>query len=370
MRVLVTGGAGFIGSHLADRLLTAGHHVRAFDSLDPQVHPNGPPDYLDANVELVVGDVRDEAALGKAMDDIDAVVHLAAVVGVGQSMYEIRRYMDVNTVGCAVMLEQLVARRERIQRLVVASSMSIYGEGQYRNARTGEGGLAPSLRPEAQLAERRWELETATGDALEPERTAESKPLLPTSVYAVSKRDHEELCLSIGAAYNVPTLALRLFNVYGSRQALSNPYTGVAAIFASRLLNGHAPVAFEDGLQTRDFVHVSDVARAFHLATESMATGAALNVCTGEASSIFDVAQGLAQGLNLAIEPELVGRYRAGDIRHCIGDPTRAAQLLDFRADVDVKAGLGELATWLADQEADDRVDEAMDELRQRGLER
>ncbi len=370
MRVLVTGGAGFIGSHLADRLLAAGHEVRAFDSLTPQVHPDGAPDYLDPNVELIIGDVRDEEALGKAMDAVDAVVHLAAVVGIGQSMYEIRRYVDVNAVGCAVMLEQLVERREQIQRLVVASSMSIYGEGQYRNPRTGVGGLAPGLRDEAQLAERRWELESAEGDTLLPEPTRETKPLLPTSVYAVTKRDHEELCLSVGAAYNVPTLALRLFNVYGPRQALGNPYTGVAAIFASRLLNGHAPIAFEDGLQTRDFVHVTDAARAFQYAIESAATGAAINVCTGQAASIFDVAQGLSQGLGLTIEPELVGRYRAGDIRHCIGDPTRAAELLDFRAEVEVTAGLGELATWLADQEADDRVDQAMQELRQRGLER
>lgn len=369
MRVLVTGGAGFIGSHLADRLLAAGHAVRAYDSLDPQVHPDGPPAYLDPAVELVVGDVRDAEALGRAMDDVDAVVHLAAVVGVGQSMYEMRRYMDVNAVGCAVLLEQLVERRDRIRRLVVASSMSIYGEGQYRDPATGVGGLAPALRPEEQLAAHRWELEGPNGP-LEPEPTREDKPLLPTSVYAISKRDHEELCLAVGAAYGVPALALRLFNVYGPRQALGNPYTGVAAIFGSRLLNGNAPIAFEDGRQTRDFVHVTDVARAFHLATESTASGAALNVCTGAASSVVDIAEGLARGLDVRIAPEVVGRYRAGDIRHCIGDPTRAAELLGFRAEVRVADGLAELAGWLAEQEAEDRVDAAMDELRRRGLER
>ena len=370
MRVLVTGGAGFIGSHLADRLLAAGHHVRAFDALDPQVHPSGAPDYLDPAVELVVGDIRDESAVGRALDDIDAVVHLAAVVGVGQSMYEIRRYVDVNSTGCAVLLEQLVERRARIKRLVVASSMSIYGEGQYANSVTGERGLAPNLRPESQLAERRWELETEAGERLVSEPTGEDKPLRPTSVYAVTKRDHEELCLSVGAAYAIPTLALRLFNVYGPRQALSNPYTGVGAIFASRLLNGHAPVAFEDGHQTRDFVHVTDVARAFQLATESTVTGHALNVCTGQPASVIDVANGLATGLGLAIECDVVGRYRAGDIRHCIGDPTRTAEVLGFRAEVEVAHGLGELAQWLSGQEAVDRVDQAMDELRRRGLER
>ena len=369
MRVLVTGGAGFIGSHLADRLLAAGHEVRALDVLDPQVHPDGPPAYLDPQVELIVADVRDADAVGRALDGIDAVVHLAAVVGVGQSMYEIRRYVDVNAVGCAVLLEQVVERRDRIGRLVVASSMSIYGEGQYRDPRTGQGGLAPGLRPEAQLTARRWELETADGP-LEPELTAETKPLLPTSVYAISKRDHEELCLSVGAAYGIPSLALRLFNVYGPRQALGNPYTGVAAIFGSRLLNGHAPVAFEDGRQTRDFVNVADVARAFHMAVESDAAGQALNVCTGRPSSVIDIAEGLARGLDVDIAPEVVDRYRAGDIRHCVGDPARTAEALGFRAEVAIDDGLAELATWMADQEADDRVDQAMDELRRRGLER
>ena len=370
MRVLVTGGAGFIGSHLADRLLAAGHAVRALDSLDPQVHPDGPPAYLTEDVELVVGDVRDPDAVDAALADVDAVVHLAAAVGVGQSMYEIRRYVDVNAMGCATLLERVVERRDRIGRLVVASSMSIYGEGQYRDPRTGVGGLAPGLRPEAQLAERRWEVEVPDGGILEPELTAESKPLLPTSVYAVTKRDHEELVLSAGAAYGIPALALRLFNVYGARQALGNPYTGVAAIFGSRLLNGHAPIAFEDGLQTRDFVHVADVARAFHLALESDAAGCALNVCTGRPASVIDVAQGLARGLGLALEPEIVGQYRAGDIRHCVGDPARADDVLGFRAERELDEGLRELAGWLAGQEADDNVDAALAELRRRGLAR
>ncbi|MGA0121957.1 MAG: NAD-dependent epimerase/dehydratase family protein [Gaiellales bacterium] len=369
MRVLVTGGAGFIGSHLADRLLAAGHEVRAFDALDPQVHPDGPPAYLDGGVELIIGDVRDADALDRALVDVDAVVHLAAAVGVGQSMYEIRRYVDVNSVGCAVLLERLLEQRDRIRRLVVASSMSIYGEGQYRDPATGESGLAPGLRPEAQLAERRWELER-DGSVLEPERTREDKPLLPTSVYAVTKRDHEELCLAVGEAYDVPTAALRLFNVYGPRQALGNPYTGVAAIFGGRLINGHAPVAFEDGRQTRDFVHVTDVARAFHLAVESDAAGLVTNVCTGHPASVVDIARGLAAGLGTDIEPEVVGRYRAGDIRHCIGDPARARDALGFAAEVELSEGLADLAGWMAEQKAEDRVDQAMAELRRRGLER
>jgi dTDP-L-rhamnose 4-epimerase len=269
-----------------------------------------------------------------------------------------------------VLLEGVVERRDRIRRLLVASSMSIYGEGQYADPRTGERGLAPPLRSEAQLAARRWEVEAADGTPLAPEPTAEGKPLLPTSVYAVTKRDHEELCLSVGAAYGIPALALRLFNVFGPRQALGNPYTGVAAIFASRILNGHPPLVFEDGRQTRDFVHVLDVARAFHLALDGAASGAAVNVCTGRPSTVFDIATGLAAGLGRDIEPTIADRYRAGDIRHCIGDPALARELLGFAAEVDRDEGLGDLAGWLAGQEAVDRVDEARDELRRRGLER
>ena len=260
MRVLVTGGAGFIGSHLADRLLAQGHEVRALDNLDPQVHPAGErPDYLDDEVELQVGDVRDHDAVRRALDDVDAVVHFAAAVGVGQSMYEIERYTSINAIGAAVVLEEVLERRDEIEKLLVASSMSIYGEGQYGNPQTGESGLAPGLRPDSQLAAREWEVLADDGTPLEPEPTAETKPLRPTSIYAIGKRDHEEMMLAVGAAYGIPAVALRFFNVYGERQALSNPYTGAAAIFASRLLNDRAPLVFEDGNQTRDFIDVRDI---------------------------------------------------------------------------------------------------------------
>src|SRR3954454_20536919 len=282
MKVLITGGAGSIGSHLAARLLAEGHEIRALDNLDPQVHVGGDrPDYLDSDVELQVGDVRDREAVRRALDGVDAVVHFAAAVGVGQSMYEIERYTSINAIGAAVVLEEVLERREQIRKLLVASSMSIYGEGQYRNPVTGANGLAPWLRPEHQLAAREWDV-LEDGVALEAEPTSELKPLRPTAIYAINKRDHEEMFLAVGAAYGLPAVALRFFNVYGERQSLSNPYTGVAAIFSSRLLNDRAPLVFEDGKQTRDFIDVRDIARCCALAlTQDGADGRTLNVGTG-----------------------------------------------------------------------------------------
>ncbi|HXH96632.1 MAG TPA: NAD-dependent epimerase/dehydratase family protein [Gaiellaceae bacterium] len=372
MRVLVTGGAGFIGSHLADRLLADGHEVRALDNLDRQVHPSGErPDYLDPAVELQVGDVRDRDAVAGALDGVDVVVHFAAAVGVGQSMYEIERYTSVNALGAAVVLQEAVARRDRIRKLLVASSMSIYGEGQYRNPRTGESGLAPGLRPESQLSERHWDVVGEDGGPLDPEPTAETKPLRPTSVYAVGKRDHEELFLSVGAAYGIPAVALRFFNVYGERQALSNPYTGVAAIFSSRLLNDNAPLVFEDGEQTRDFIDVRDLVRGCALAlTQNGADGRALNLGTGVPTSILEVARTIARGLEKTIEPEIVEEYRAGDIRHCYADPRLAEELLGFEAEIPFADGMRDLLAWLEGQQADDAVDAAREALAVRGLTR
>jgi dTDP-L-rhamnose 4-epimerase len=372
MRTLVTGGAGFIGSHLADRLLADGHEVRALDNLDPQVHPGGErPDYLDEAVELQVGDVRDHDAVRRALRGVDAVVHLAAAVGVGQSMYEIERYTSVNALGAAVVLEEVLEQRDAIRKLLVASSMSIYGEGQYRNPRTGESGVAPGIRPESQLAGKQWDVLGDDGGPLDPEPTAETKPLRPTSVYAVNKRDHEELFLSVGAAYGIPAVALRFFNVYGERQALSNPYTGVAAIFSARLLNDNRPLVFEDGAQTRDFIDVRDLVRGCALAlTKDGADGVTVNLGTGTPTSIVEVAHTIARGLGKEIEPEVVEQYRAGDIRHCYADTRLAEQLLGFRSEISFEDGMRDLLAWLEGQQAVDAVDVAREALVARGLAR
>ena len=371
MRVLITGGAGFIGSHLADHLLAAGHSVRVLDSLDPQVHPGGRPAYLDPELELLLGDIRDRSAVAGALEGVDAVAHLAAAVGVGQSMYEIERYTSVNAIGCAVVLEEILQRRDSIQKLLVASSMSLYGEGQYSNPASGERGLAPEARGEAQLRARDWEVRAPDGTPLVSEPTAETKLPRPSSIYAIGKRDHEEMTLAVGAAYELPAVALRFFNVYGPRQALSNPYTGVVAIFASRLLNGRPPLVFEDGRQTRDFIDVRDVVEACALALESPGgDGEAINVGTGVATSVLDVAAVIGRGLDVEIEPEVVGQYRAGDIRHCYADVDKAGRLLGFRARIGFEQGMAELLEWLEGQEASDLVDVAHEALTTRGLAR
>jgi len=367
-QILITGGAGFIGSHLADLLLARGYRVRVLDSLSPQVHgPDGhPPGYLNPDAELVQADVCDPEAVAGALRGVDAVFHLAAMVGVGQSMYDVARYTATNDVGTAVLLEELT--RHPVERLVVASSMSLYGEGLYR---TGRGMVVPGReRPLAQLKAGHWELADLDGAPLTPLPTPETKSPGLASVYALNKFTQEQLCLILGRAYGIPTVALRFFNVYGPRQALSNPYTGVLAIFAARLLNGRPPLIFEDGLQRRDFVHVADVVEACRLTLEvPEAAGGVFNVGSGHSYTVLEVAHRLARMLGRAeIEPEVTGKYRAGDIRHCFADIDRARAVLGYRPRVMLEAGLAELADWLACQTADDRVAEASAELAARGL--
>ncbi len=365
LNILVTGGAGFIGSHLVDGLLARGHRVRVLDALVPQVHGAlaGPPDYLSKEAEFVRGDVCDPDAVSKALEGIDVVYHEAAEVGVGQSMYEIRRYVQANDYGTAVVLEEILKRRAKIRKLIVASSMSIYGEGAYRHPQTGALEF-PQLRADEQLERREWEIYGADGAVLEAVGTPETKPLFPTSVYAVTKQDQEQFCLSIGRAYKIPTVAFRYFNVYGSRQALSNPYTGVCAIFSSRLLNDESPVIFEDGEQSRDFVHVSDIVQANLLALETdKADYTALNIGTGRATSVRQIAELVAQGLGKDIAPNIVGKYRAGDIRHCIADISQACQLLGYEPSVTLEQGLPEVLDWVREQTAADLVSQATAEL-------
>ena len=366
--VLITGGAGFIGSHLSDELLARGYRVRVLDNLSPQVHGPNPtrPDYLHPDVELVVGDVRDAAAVRAALGGVDAVYHFAAAVGVGQSMYEIAAYTSVNNLGTAVLLEALVERP--VERLIVASSMSIYGEGLYRDAR-GDVRAGEERSPD-QLRAGRWDPHDAAGRPLEPVPTPETKRPSLSSVYALSKYDQERLCLLIGRAYDVPTTALRFFNVYGTRQALSNPYTGVLAIFAARLLNGRPPMIFEDGQQRRDFVSVHDVARACRLALEAPeAADEVFNVGSGRAYPIAEVADRMACALGKPhLRPEITGKYRAGDIRHCFADISKARRLLGYAPARDLEGELGAMAAWLGGQVAYDRVEAAATELAVRGL--
>ena len=368
LNILVTGGAGFIGSHLVDALVSKGHRVRILDSLVPQVHGNSPPAFINQNADFILGDVCDPAVVNRAMKDISVVFHKAAEVGVGQSMYEIQRYVSANDLGTAVLLESVISKKEQIKKLIVASSMSIYGEGAYICNTCGP--VSPQLRPAAQLLDRRWELEcTACGSTLATAPTSEDKPLFPTSVYAVTKQDQEQFCLVVGRSYGIPTVALRYFNVYGTRQALSNPYTGVCAIFSARLLNGRQPIIFEDGEQTRDFVHVSDIVRANLLALESdRANYNAINIGTGIPTSVKQVSWMLAEGLGRDLEPEIVGKYREGDIRHCVADISRAKALMNYEPQVTLADGIPELLSWVREQAALDQVSKATTELESRQL--
>jgi dTDP-L-rhamnose 4-epimerase len=367
-KILITGGAGFVGSHVADELLARGYEVRVLDNFSPQVHgaAGERPGYLAPEVEVIAGDVRDPKTVRLALEGVEGVYHFAAAVGVGQSMYEIANYTNINADGTAVLLEALAQRP--IARLVVASSMSIYGEGLYR---TRNGTLVEGQeRSPAQLRAHDWNLHATDGEPLLPMATPETKaPALP-SVYALSKYYQERLCLTVGRAYRIPTVALRFFNIFGTRQALSNPYTGVLAIFAARLLNNKRPLINEDGEQRRDFVNVRDIAQACLLALEVPdAADQVFNIGSGANYSIREIAEKIAAVMGKEhLAPEIAGKCRVGDIRNCFADITRARAVLGYAPRVTLNAGLTELAEWLEGETVQDRADDASYELQRRGL--
>ena len=365
--VLITGGAGFVGSHVANELLQHGYAVRVLDSLHPQVHGRGEkrPSYLNPEVDLMLGDIRDPLAVEKALSGVSAVYHLASLVGVGQSMYEIERYTSVNNVGTAVLLEALI--RRPVERLIVASSMSVYGEGLYRNSR-GEYAMAQERTIE-QLRRGDWEMRDDEGEPLTPLPTPEWKTPRLASVYALSKFDQEQMCLIAGKSYGFSAVALRFFNIYGPFQALSNPYTGVLAIFASRLLNKRPLLINEDGHQLRDFVSVYDIARGCRLALEvEKASGETFNLASGQKISINELACRVIKSLGGSGQPEISGKYRVGDIRHCYADGTKSKQILGYEPQVSMESGLQDLAGWLEGQTAMDSLQESRAELTSRGL--
>jgi dTDP-L-rhamnose 4-epimerase len=368
--ILVTGGAGFIGSFLCERLLSEGYEVRALDNLDPQVHQDRRHRDLPDGVELRVGDVRDRLAVTSALEGVDVVIHCAAAVGVAQSLYRPEHYVDVNVRGTATLLECLHERRRPLRKLIVPTSMTGYGEGRYRRPSDGEE-LRVGIRTAEQIHCHGWEpVDPASGEPLEPVGTREDDELQARNVYALTKRWEEELVLSLAAVYRFPAVCLRLFNVYGPRQSLSNPYTGVLAIFLSRLLAAQPPVVYEDGRQTRDFVSVHDVVAAMIACLRSPAAdGQVINIGSGVARRIGEVAHDVGRAAGITgIEPTVTGQFRFGDVRHCTADIAKARHLLGFRPQVTWDEGLKELVGWCRGVSTDDRFAEADRELRAHGL--
>lgn len=366
--ILVTGGAGFIGSFIVDGLVKLGYSVRIFDNLEYQVHLGKSPDYLNKNSEFIKEDVNNYEALKNAVKDVDIIFHEAAVVGISQSMYDIQRYVNGNVLGTAVLLNILVNEEHNVKKLIVASSMSTYGEGSYKCEKCGT--INPKIRSENQMSKKEWEPKCPNcSSILKPIPTKEEKNQDINSIYSLTKKTQEDMCLLIGKTYGIPTVALRYFNVYGPRQSLSNPYTGVAAIFMSRIKNDKQPIVYEDGLQTRDFISVHDIVNANILAMEKSAANYEIfNVGSGNPISIKNVAEKLAQLYGKYIKPNVTHRFRKGDVRHCFADTTKIRKKLGFNPKVSFEEGMKELTTWSNQAEAIDKSEQAIGELKNHKL--
>ena len=369
MNILVTGGAGFIGSFLVDELVRLGHRVRIFDNLDPQVHPDSaPPDYLNPQAEFILGDMRDYDALKAAMSDIGIIFHEAAVVGLAQSLYEIKKYTDANIGGTANLLHLLVNEKHSVKKLIVPSSMSCYGEGLYNCSQCGL--IHPSARSIEQMRQRQWEpLCPRCQSTLTPMPIREQDNLTGTFIYSLTKKAQEEMSLIIGKAYNIPVTVLRYFSVYGPRQSLGNPYTGVVAIFLSRLMNNQPPLIYEDGQQLRDYVSVHDVVQAnLSVMDDRRSDYQVFNVGSGQPIRIIEIAQKLSQLTGKNIEPKIIEEFRKGDIRHCYPNVSLLQKTTDWRPNVSFAEGLQELIEWSKGQTAEDKFELANAELKKKGL--
>jgi dTDP-L-rhamnose 4-epimerase len=368
-KVLVTGGAGFIGSFIVDSLVSKGNEVTIYDNLEPQIHKGNKPEYLNTKARFVNGDVRDYDLLKRYILEADIIVNFAARVGVGQSMYEIKEYITTNEIGTANIMHAIANEKHNVKKIIVASSMSIYGDGSYYCKKCKKE-VYNAERTNEQLSKQEWEMYCPDcKTVLMPIPTKESKPINSGSVYAISKKNQEELTLNVGKAYGVPGVALRLWNTYGPRQSLSNPYTGVAAIFMSRIKNNNPPMIFEDGLQSRDFVSVYDVVQAVELAIgKDEANNQSFNVGSGEKITINEVAQTLLDIFGSKLKPVANHKYRTGDVRHCFADITKIKSTLGYKPKMSLRKGMEELVEWSKKQEAKDMVNKAFDELKQKKL--
>lgn len=369
-KILITGGAGFIGSHLTDHLINEGNQVRIMDSLHPQIHPDSQlPPYLNKNAEFVKGDVTNREDWKKALEGVDGVVHFAAAVGVGQSMYEVERYVKVNSLGTSIFLDILANETHTVKKMLIAGSMTAIGEGIYR-CKICNSTLQPSIRKVKNLEKGLWEpLCPTCHSSLTAVPTDETALLKSPSIYAITKKNQEEQVLSIGKNYGIPAVSLRFFNVFGPRQSLSNPYTGVTAIFLSRVKNNQPPVINEDGLQSRDFVSVFDVVSACHLAlTKDKANYEIFHVGSGIPTSILEVAHMTIALTNSTVKPEITRKFRKSDVRHCFADTSKIQKVLGWKAQKTFEQGMKDLYDWAKDEEAEDKFEEAQQEMKKRGL--
>ncbi len=370
MKVLVTGGAGFIGSHLVDGLIEKGYEVRVIDNLEPQVHRGKEPEYLNKKADYIFGDIRKREDLERAISGVEAVFHLASRVGVGQSQYEIDMYVETNIGGTGLLFDTLINCPNKVKKVLLAGSMSSYGEGLYKCSNCAKIRVRPNLRSEEQLKKKEWELKCPICNKIITQiPISEDDELRVNSVYALTKKVQEGISLLIGKTYAIPVVILRYFNVYGPRQSLSNPYTGVMAIFLSRLKNNQPPVIYEDGLQSRDFISIYDIVKANILSLEKKeADFETFNVGTGKQRTILEVAKILASSLGKDIKPEISGRFRKGDVRHCFAGIKKIKRKLGFEAEVSFSDGIRDLIRWSKRAEAKDYFEKAEGELKSRGL--
>lgn len=370
MKILVTGGSGFIGSHLVDSLIGRGHQVVVLDSLEDQVHEGKKPAYTNPGAEFVLGDAGNEKILKKILPNVEVIFHEASSVGIGQSMYQVRKYVDNNSLGTAEMLQTIIDNDFDVKKIILASSVTVYGEGTYECEKCGR--VSPQTRDKKRLEKKKWDpLCPVCGNKVSPLPVKEGDPCEPRNVYAITKKNQEELCMSIGSSYGIPVTALRYFVGYGERQNPSNPYTGVSVMFSTRIGNGKPPVIYEDGLQTRDFINVRDIVKANILAMQSKSADyEILNVGTGRPTPILDLANKLIKlhGKQGSLTPEVTNQYRSSDVRHLFADIGKIKRKLDFEPEVDLDSGLKELVSWLGQQEVADRSDDAQKELKRRGL--
>ncbi|MFX1443325.1 MAG: GDP-mannose 4,6-dehydratase [Promethearchaeota archaeon] len=372
-KILITGGAGFIGSHLVDKLIEKNNHeVTVLDILEEQVHykKESPPEYLNKKAKFVNGSVVDYNLLEELIKENEVIFHLAAMVGVGQSMYQIQKYVEHNILGTANMLDILSNSEHDIKKLIIASSNTVYGEGKYYCDKCGV--IFPKMRKKKQLENREWEIKCPNcGLNVKPLLTDEETPFDSNSIYALSKQSQEQMGLLIGDTYGIDTTILRFFLVYGTRQALSNPYTGVCSIFSTRLFNGKSPIIFEDGLQSRDFVSVKDVCQALILAMEKHeAKKEIFNVASGEPITIKEVAEIITQKIDSKLTPIYTNQYRIGDIRHCLADISKIKSKLGYKPKISFREGISEVVEWIKQQStiARDDSQKAINELREKGL--